>query len=156
MVSIPSACFSKSSTRFVSLREVVLLQEKLSAYNTFVVRRICCCRCFLVNSLTRSVKPCIVECLLWCYLDEGFYFYTEMKALGLSCGPVFYTVQSGFTFKKTVYDFIHKRVVAEIVKQFFPVVLLLLSFLCCRLKVIYIFELRIYLSWRLTFQILVT
>ena len=74
MVSIPSTCFSKFSTLFVPLREVVLLQEKLSAYNTFVVRKTCCCRCFLVNSLTCSVKPCIVVCLL-CYLDEGFYFY---------------------------------------------------------------------------------
>ena len=54
---------------------MVLLQEKLSAYNTFVVRKMFCCRYFLVNSLTRSVKPCIGECLLWCYLDEGFYFY---------------------------------------------------------------------------------
>ena len=67
--------FSKFSTLFVPLREVVLLQEKLSAYNTFVVRKMFCCRCLLVNSLTRSVKPCIVECLLWCYLDEGFYFH---------------------------------------------------------------------------------
>lgn len=54
---------------------MVLLQEKLSAYNTFVVRKMFYCRYFLVNSLTRSVKPCIGECLLWCYLDEGFYFY---------------------------------------------------------------------------------
>lgn len=54
---------------------MVLLQEKLSTYNTFVVRKMFCCRYFLVNSLTRSVKPCIGECLLWCYLDEGFYFY---------------------------------------------------------------------------------